>query len=538
MTHLNPILTLLITYLVFSFIIKMVFKIDTFKIFKYIFSIFRSIISIIWSTILFVSYVVDSIFRLFSRFFFGSENKFHSASWMSGWNRRKILHPDNDGLILEAHNRISKELSMTHCLCYSPTGGGKSTAYCIPNLLTLSQRKNSKNKNSKWSKGASIVISDPSGTIYRKTEKYLRSQRINVQVFDVENISARYNRLQNIESFSEYHQIATILVDASNPDFKGDSFWLDNAKSIISLTIRALKNRYEILKEIEENKEDSEIIVEVEEVNLKMIYRYLTYFNTDKQEFVDKEFAKYLDADGFQEFKSIMGNDSKLLGSMITSARTSLSKLSDPHIADLTSTNTLDFTALRNEPTAIFFIVPEKLVSYNQYLTTLVFDDLFSFLSKNKKELNNDSDNFLPVYCILDEFANIGKLPDFGSVISQIRKYDVSISIIIQDIKQLVDLYGSSVCSVILSNTINHIFFAGLNLETTRNISAVLGSVRKTVEDENGIKKEVIYPLLHSDEIRMLPQNRAIFISGNKRPIMLKLKRYYQHSRYKKMLKG
>jgi len=82
----------------------------------------------------------------------------------------------------------------------------------------------------------------------------------------------------------------------------------------------------------------------------------------------------------------------------------------------------------------------------------------------------------LPIqtFFILDEFANIGKIPDFDKKISTSRSRKISFSVILQNLDQLEAIYDKSYETIIGKNKIplfnNHIYWNSKNIFTKRKI--------------------------------------------------------------------
>ena len=99
----------------------------------------------------------------------------------------------------------------------------------------------------------------------------------------------------------------------------------------------------------------------------------------------------------------------------------------------------------------------------------------------NSKQSNHGQR--LPVHTrmMLDEFANIGKIPEFDQKVATIRKYEISVSIILQSLAQMQKLYKDD-WSDIAGNCDTTIYLGGgADTVTTEWISKLLGKESKTV---------------------------------------------------------
>ena len=79
------------------------------------------------------------------------------------------------------------------------------------------------------------------------------------------------------------------------------------------------------------------------------------------------------------EYKAFLSQDTKIMTSILSSARAALDLWSDPDIIKLTATNTIDLEALRKEKTIIYVIVPEHLVKYFSIIINLFYSACFEY---------------------------------------------------------------------------------------------------------------------------------------------------------------
>ena len=140
----------------------------------------------------------------------------------------------------------------------------------------------------------------------------------------------------------------------------------------------------------------------------------------------------------------------------------------------------------------------------------------------------------LPIFCLLDEFGNMN-LPDFNTTVTTIRKYKISLSLIFQDITQIEQKYGKANASTILNGGISSkLFFNGADLDTTEMLSKILGSREKITPDPNGNFHYKDKKVMEAHEIRTMKDNEALFIMGNKQPLIIKFKPFYEDFMFKR----
>jgi len=142
---------------------------------------------------------------------------------------------------------------------------------------------------------------------------------------------------------------------------------------------------------------------------------------------------------------------------------------------------------------------------------------------------------------MLDEFANIGTIPDFATTISLARGRGVAIWIGVQSLAQLEARYGRPNAQTIITNCATKIALHGLDVQTAEYVSRMLGDSTVVVERESRSmpesplggnvtrtesRTEHRRPLLTPDEVTRLSESEAIVRTGNRHPMRL-AKIYY-----------
>jgi type IV secretion system protein VirD4 len=87
----------------------------------------------------------------------------------------------------------------------------------------------------------------------------------------------------------------------------------------------------------------------------------------------------------------------------------------------------------------------------------------------------------------LDEFANVGKIPDFDKKINTIRSRNISAFVILQDLAQLKAAYKDTANSII-GGCDTKLFLGGTDSETTKYFSEQLG--KETIDVKNTSKSQ------------------------------------------------
>jgi len=424
---------------------------------------------------------------------------FSPTGMMGGFEERKFLNFRGKGLVLDGKDkRLSQKDSFNHMGIIARTGGGKTTGYIIPNILKLAQGQNS------------MVVTDLSGELYQKTSGYLQKQGFKVYVLDPEDLdtSIGYNPLYYALSSIEIDEISEILISSANPgQVKAeDKMWLDGAKTFLNILIKVLvatkDHRY---------------------INLANLKHLVNNFGEDGSH-LDEFIFKYADTKTFSEWKGFASGNMKTVQSFISTANISLNAIGiNDNLAELTATHTINFKNFREEKSILYIRIPAQKQTQYSFLLNLFYKQFFNAMMETlptKKDL--------PIYCLLDEFGNMS-IPQFSNTITTIRKYKVSISIVLQDFSQLKQRYGENEAHTILSGGITgKLFFAGADLQITNMLTQIIGDRYVNKLDETGKVHHVKEPILSSAEIRTMGDDEALLIYGNKLPLKLTVKPYYK----------
>ena len=233
-------------------------------------------------------------------------------------------------------------------------------------------------------------------------------------------------------------------------------------------------------------------------------------------------------------YKNIEMLPEKTFGSVLGTLQSKLGKFDSREIAEVTSTDTIDFTSIGKTKTVVFVISSDTHTAYD-FLLTIFFSQmiqqLYDFADLNGGALP------VPTYFILDEFANIGHIPDFDKKISTSRSRKISFSVILQNLDQLEAVYKEA-HETIMGNCDTHLFLGSNSQKTVEYFSKALGektisrdsiSVNKDREDWKQGKSEsdqiMGRALLTPDELRRLDNDVCIIYEKGIKPI--KANKYY-----------
>lgn len=130
-----------------------------------------------------------------------------------------------------------------------------------------------------------------------------------------------------------------------------------------------------------------------------------------------------------------------------------------------------------------------------------------------------------------------GEVPEFPSKLSTMRKYNISASIVLQDISQIEAMYDKDWKSLV-GNCSTQVFLGTQQPDTLKYFSEELG--KKTIRTRNltdGKSSSRSFSMtgrevLTATELGMLPPDECIVFTQNKRPVRDKKYRYERHPYY------
>ena len=185
--------------------------------------------------------------------------------------------------------------------------------------------------------------------------------------------------------------------------------------------------------------------------------------------------------------------------------------------------------------------------SSRDFLVSLFFTFLFIKLVKYAdSRIDGKCEN--EVFFFLDEFANIGEIPDFNKKISTVRSRGIALIPIIQNIGQIKNRYPMDSWQEIIGNCDIRLCLGAADILTAQYFSDLLGVTTvetQSIRKEGGIEGNLEYGqknistlkrnLLNADEILRLPHNQLLVnIRGNK-PVLLEKMIYTEHELAKKL---
>lgn len=386
------------------------------------------------------------------------------------------------------------------------SGAGKSASYSKPNA---------------YQKLGSYVFTDPKGELYDDTAGYLERNGYKIKVLNLVNPknSDGYNPLAHIKSDLDVDVIAsTIIKGQEKGGGPSDPFWNDTAEMLLkSLIYYLIATR------------------PPEEQNLascaEMVRAAAAENNSGN---LLKEMMSVLPIDhpARMYYKNVEVASDKTFSSILVSLQAKLGKFDSKDIAEVTSTDTIDFEEIGNTKTAVYVISSDTHTAYD-FLLTIFFAQMIQQLY-DEADKQPGGKLKVPTFFILDEFANIGQIPDFDKKISTSRSRKISFSVILQNLDQLEAIYDKAY-ETIMGNCDTHLFLGSNSTKTVEYFSKALGektisreSISKS-KDKDGHKSGtsdseqiMARALMTPDELRRMSMDYCIIFEKGIKPVKAK----------------
>jgi type IV secretory pathway TraG/TraD family ATPase VirD4 len=391
--------------------------------------------------------------------------------WLNDYSKLKeVWSKSNDGITLGDGN-LTVESSSRNTLIISPTGGGKTSGFILPQLLKM-DRKSAKNQ--------SVIVIDPSSEIFESTSGYVSSIGMRVVKIDLDDIhsSDRWNPLEDMQLLSD-DQLNNIAYQLSNSGDIANKFWDQQAQNLIFTLLKVMSfqaakfHNLGVLNQLlfEVSSSDGE------EGIMELVIR------TQNQSLV----SKYL---------AFVESDSKMKSNTISSATNSLTWLSSDLETILTE-STFDMSSLRTIPTIVYIVVNEAKMGYYERLLGLFFQSLFEELLKTGRKETD-----LIVNLLLDEFAQLPTFKILPVFLSVSRKRKIWTSIYLQSVSQIYSRYSKSESETIVNGAIkNFVTFGSIDIDSAKDLQSRVGSDLITYNELMRLDKEFI-AIINSEPFR------------------------------------
>jgi len=477
---------------------------------------------------------------------FRKDIEYGSARWGTEKDIKPYIDPvpDNniiltatESLTMNSRPKPIKYARNKNVLVIGGSGSGKTRFFVKPNLMQMH---------------SSYIVTDPKGTILIECGKLLQANGYKIKVLNTIDFkkSHKYNPFAYIRSEKDILKFVTALISNTKGEGKGgDDFW-QKAETLLYQALigyiwyegppgeKNMNTLVEMINAMEVREED-------ETFKNSIDYLFEALEERAPQHFALRQYKKYKLAAG------------KTAKSILISCGARLSPFDIAEVREMMSDDELELDKLGGykqynpknkkdevikQKTALFVIISDTDSSFN-FIVALAYSQLFNLLCDRA---DNDFGGRLPVpvRAILDEFSNIGLIPNFEKLIATIRSREISACVILQAQSQLKSIYKDN-CDTIAGNCDTMLFLGGKEKTTLDEISKMLGketvdmfntSVTKGNQESHGQNFQKLgRELMSVDEIAVMDGGKCILQLRGERPFLSSKYDITKHRHYKRL---
>ena len=364
------------------------------------------------------------------------------------------------------------------------------------------------------------LIPDVKKELVRLTAGYL-SQFYEIQVFDPTDPanSLGYNPLAHIRNYDDCQEFAACWVDNTGKS-KQEDFWANAAKTLLAATLMHLHVA-----------EPSAPFSRVADILCISTFEQM-------KNLLQHSPAREVRNGTYSLFDYLALNP-KTLGSLMTEMATRFELLKSETVQQVTASNEVSFKQMPERPIALFLSIPRRSAERFQPLSACF---LLQMLTTWEERAEQSPTGRLPrgITCYMDEFPNLGYIPNFSGIISTARHTGVGLVLIMQSFNQLDEKYGVSVRKTILTNCMTHLLLPGAGQEECTYYSERVG--RTTVQttthssratgiwwtENSTTQGETGRPLFTPDELRTMQENNMFMMHATTAPMILDTLPYFK----------
>lgn len=413
------------------------------------------------------------------------------------------------------------------------SGTGKTRSYVMPNLRTID---------------ASTAITDPKGEIIRDTRDDLEARGIDVRTLNLIDLheSAQFNPMQYFNPDAPETGVAQlaecIMMNTSGKDSKGDAFWDRAEKALLTALVGyewattsqndsqepSLPGVLELQKGMDGSEDDKDALDSDTDLKFTAARAIVDEWHANPDPADDPQVMKVLDF-ACRQYRVYEQGPVETRKSVVISLGVRLAPLDMHDVRRILATDTLGLDRIGYEPTALFLQIPDTHATF-KFVAAMFWQSLFEV---TVYQADHEKKGQLPrtVHALLDEFANIGMIPNFEKLIATIRSRGISVSMIFQNYSQGKTMFKDD-WDTVVGNCDTKLFLGGDDDATAKWLSLRLGAetiVSKDTSRSYGVsgswsesKRSMRRNLMEPDEILRLDNDYAILMIRGLHPFKSK----------------
>ena len=400
--------------------------------------------------------------------------EYGSARWGTAADIQPYIDPAfENNIILTQTERLTmnnrpkdpKTARNKNVLIIGGSGSGKTRFWLKPNLMQCASE----------TYPVSFVVTDPKGSIVVECGKLLMRKGYEIRILNTINFkkSMHYNPFAYLHSEKDILKLVTTLIanTKGGNEKNGGDFWTQAEALLYSALIAYI--HYE---------------APIEEQNFSTLLALVNAMETreDDEDFqnpvdlmfeaLEKEKPDCFAVRQYKKYKLAAGKTAK---SILISCGARLAPFDIQELRDLMAYDELALDTIGDKKTALFLIMSDTDTTFN-FVLAMLQSQLLNLLCDKADDFYGGR---LPVHVrlLLDEFANIGQIPNFDKLIATIRSREISAAIVLQSLSQLKAIYKDA-AEIISDNCDSTVFLSGRG-KNAKEIAEALG--KETIDTYN-----------------------------------------------------
>ncbi|MBQ2924369.1 MAG: type IV secretory system conjugative DNA transfer family protein, partial [Anaerotignum sp.] len=465
-------------------------------------------------------------------FHYSDKGTYGTAGYMEKEEMRKLLDvttiKQTNGTILGMVGKdivsIPVDSRMNRNIAVFGASGSMKSRTFVRNMIFQSVKR-----------GESMILTDPKSELYEDMSVYLEKNGYKVSVFNLVHPehSDRWNCLGEVGHDQMMAQICTDVIIKNTSSGKSERFWDTSEQNLLKALILYVTH--------EKHPDDR---------NMGQVYRMLSELSEHE---MDARFDALPNSHPAKAPYNIFRQaGEKVRGGVIGGLGARLQVYQNQLICDMTGQNDIDILLPGKEKCACFCVFSDQDSTFD-FLSSLFFSFLFIKLVRFADAEGEDGKLPVPVNFIMDEFPNIGAVPDFKKKISTVRSRNIGVSVIFQNLAQLKNRYPNDEWQEILGNCDTQIALGCTDEITAKFISNRTGEVTIAVKSEskhlNTWRMTDYTPdyketssvgrrkLMTADEVIRMPMDEALVILRGQNVFKVKKFDYTRHPESRKLKK-
>lgn len=464
------------------------------------------------------------------------DNPYGGAEWMGEEERKAtfqrekdfykitgdIIGRDKDGYIYSIKD---PDLPNQNKIIFGSAGSGKSVSIVYNDIISAILQ------------GRSIIATDSKGDVYANTVQIAKNHGYIVRVL---NLRAEANELKNSDAWEPMKYITkknTIQAEVL-------------ANAIIENTLDGARKDYWAINEMNCLKATLLLVATSDAYEGRRTMGEVVDIVTDPTTF-DSKFAGLDHSNPARAaFDIYMAAEAKVRGQILNGMANRLGLLTDPYLKEIVSHDEIDLILPMKKP-CIYYIIISDSDTTLRFVASMFFTQIFTAqLTYSDKLTAEQKKKQVSVRYELDEFKNIGTIPDFDVKIAVFRSRKITSTIILQNLSQLKEMYPHGKHNAILSNTSIHICLRLFDEETAKYFEFMCGTTTILVESSKYVKgrSQMVdlhdgegksaglgkRPLLMADSaMRLGPEIMVVVMPGHQPIKLMKYRTYLYNPVYK-----